>query len=316
MKSLVERYESIKGDKKAQAELQEELGYGKWSSVRDYISKLRRGETVNRDLAWCSKLGRSEDVVVSHQLEVDTSTGMQTMAIINDTQNPYEDKKSLRSVEHFLEEQQPEYLMYAGDINDFYQISKFNKNPSRADDLEKDISSTRIMFERHKLILPKTQKWFLPGNHERRMQMFLWSSATALSSLECLTLAELFKLKDYNINIVEYEQGVMVNGVFLVLHGDIASIHSGYTAKRMYEKHGGCGMCGHTHKGGSFYKRDRFGIWGWWENFCLCRLDPDWITNPNWTQGFSLVHFIDDRFFVEQIPILNHKFIYGGKIYD
>jgi len=93
------------------------------------------------------------------------------------------------------------------------------------------------------------------------------------------------------------------------------SIHPAYTAKRHYERSGGFGMCNHTDRGGSFYMRDRVGMWGWWENFCTCTLDPDWIKNPNWQQGFTLVHFVGRRFWVEQIPIVGHSLMYGGKVY-
>jgi hypothetical protein len=48
----------------------------------------------------------------------------------------------------------------------------------------------------------------------------------------------------------------------------------------------------------------------------MCSLDPDWITNPNWQQGFSIITFEDGgRYFVEQIPVMKNKFIYGGRIY-
>ncbi|KKK51173.1 hypothetical protein LCGC14_3117630, partial [marine sediment metagenome] len=235
---------------------------------------------------------------------------------INDTQHPYQDKASLWLTERILTEVQPQYLVYNGDISDFYQISKFSKNPERVNELQHDIDSAEDMFNRHKRILPNTRKYLTLGNHEDRWQKFLWTEASALSSLNCLTFEELFHLKDYAIKPIPYECGLMINGVFLVLHGDLASIHSGYTAKRMFEKHGGSGIVGHCHRGGSFYKRDRFGIWGWWENFCLCSLDPDWIRNPNWVHGFSLVHFHGKRFWVEQIPIIGKACMYGGKLYE
>jgi hypothetical protein len=230
-------------------------------------------------------------------------------------QIPYHDYSAVKLVDDFLADIQPDLLIYAGDIIDFYQISSFDKDPARVDNLQADINQVKAMFRKHKMSMPNTRKIMLDGNHEKRIQHFLWTKAPEISSLKCLTIEELFDLKEYNIEHIAYEQGIMINDIFLILHGDIASIHSGYTAKRMFEKHGGCGMCGHCHRGGSFYKRDRFGTWGWWENYCLCHLNPDWIKNPNWVQGFSLVHFQGDRFYVEQIPIIHNKFIYGGQLY-
>lgn len=249
-------------------------------------------------------------------LKLDTTKELRTAAALYDSHNPYQDKVTLSLVEKFLLEIEFHYLFYGGDNNDFYQISPFDKNPQRIPNMQADIDDTKYMYDRHSKMFPDVKKELLEGNHCYRLQRFLWSSAAALSSLSSLTIPELFKLKDFGIDYIPYEQGLMINGIFLAIHGDIASIHSGYTAKRMFEKHGGCGICGHCHRGGSFYKRDRFGIWGWWEGFCLCHLNPDWIKNPNWVQGFSLIHFKGDRFWVEQIPIINHKFMYGGKLYE
>lgn len=249
-------------------------------------------------------------------LRLKTGTELVTVAHIGDTHNPYQDPQALELAEIILAKIQPQYLIYGGDMCDFYQISKFDKNPDRAGQMQSDIDNTKAMFKRHKKLLPNTKKKLLGGNHEDRLRRFLWTSAQALASLSCLTTEKLFDLKEYGIEYIPYECGLMINDLFLALHGDIASVHSGYTAKRMYEKHGGCGITHHCHRGGSYYKRDRFGTWGWWENFCLCSLYPDWIKNPNWIQGFSLVHFQGKRFWVEQIPIIGHACMYGGRKYE
>ncbi len=252
---------------------------------------------------------------VNVPLRLNTGSNMVTFAIIGDTHNPYQDDETLANVERFLTETQPDYLVYNGDINDFYQVSVFDKDPSRLGSLQSDLNITTAMFERHGEIMPNTKKLFIAGTHENRWFKYLRLHAPALANLDGTNVTELYKLKKFDITYVPFEQGILINGVFLLLHGDIVSAYSSYTAKRHYEKHGGSGMCNHTHRGGSYYKRDRFGIWGWWENFCLCNLNPDWCQNPDWTQGFSLVHFKGNRFWVEQIPIIDSTFIYGGKVY-
>jgi len=255
---------------------------------------------------------------MTQELKLSTSNTMTTtVAVINDTHHPFQDKKIIRLVDSFLEEYKPNVIIYNGDLNDFYQVSVFDKNPDRVTRLQDDVDQTKAYLRKHREMMPDTLMYFLEGNHEYRWQKFLWTKAPEMSSLDCLNIKELFNLNDLGIIHLPYEEGLMINGLFLVTHGDIASIHSGYTAKRMYEKHGGCGICGHCHRGGSFYKRDRFGVWGWWENFCLCTLDPDWMKNPNWTQGFSLIHFRGrHRFWVEQIPIIKGGFMYGGNLYE
>lgn len=237
--------------------------------------------------------------------------------LLCDTHNPFQDKTVLSLTENFMAELQPDFIIYVGDANDFYQISKFDKNPNRIDKLQEDIDDTRAMFKRHRELAPNAIMKLLDGNHEDRLERYLWTNAPALSSLRCLEIEELFGLKEFEIERIPYECGLMINDIFLVIHGTIASVHSGYTAKRTFEKHGGNGLCGHCHRGGSYLKRNRFGTFGWWEGFCLCRLDPDWIMNPDWHQGFNLVHFQGKRFWVEQIPIVGTpmSLMYGGKLY-
>jgi len=153
------------------------------------------------------------------------------------------------------------------------------------------------------------------GNHEDRLRKYLWSNSRALSSLRCLKVEKLFDLQEYDIEHIGYEEGLLINGVFVVTHGDMIRAHAGYTARGMFDKHGGCGMCGHSHRWGSSPKTNRFGVWGWWENGCLCSLHPDWKQNPDWQQAFSLVHFTKSRFWVEQIQVINRRFMYGGKVW-
>ncbi len=250
-------------------------------------------------------------------LVLKTGSGIKTGAVIGDFHNPYQDTKVVELVDRFLAEIQPDYLFYNGDVNDFYQVSVFSKDPARLDKLQKDLDITTDMFARHTELMPNTKKILVEGTHENRWFKYLQDKAPALSKLRSTNVTELYMLKKYDIEYVPFEQGVLVNGTFLIIHGDIASKHSAYTAKAHYENHGGSGICNHTHRLGSYYKRNRFGEFGWWENGCLCRLDPDWLSNPDWQQGFSLVHFKDDgRFFVEQIPIVEKKFIWGGRLYE
>ncbi len=238
-----------------------------------------------------------------------------TAVVLNDTHNPFQDQRALREVELFLVELQPDLVIYAGDLNDFYQISKFDKNPGRADNLQGDLDSTVAMFTRQRQLLPNARMIQIDGNHEDRLRRNLWGNNPALASLKSLTIEKLYELDKNEIEHVDKDDGILFHGVLWVTHGDMVRAHSGFTAKGMSDKHGGSGIMGHTHRLGSYYKRDRFGVYGWWEGGCLCSLDPDWIASPNWQQGFSLFHFIKDRFWVEPIPIINRKFLYGGKLY-
>ncbi len=238
-----------------------------------------------------------------------------TMAVLNDSHNPFQDQRVLREVELFLAELQPDLVVYPGDMGDFYLLSKFDKNPTRANSLQKDLNSTAQLFKRHRALMPNTRMIFELGNHEDRLRRFLWSGSPALASLDCLTVEGLYKLKESGVEYVDYAEGVLFNKNLMVTHGDLIRAHSGYTAKGMSDKHGGSGIHGHSHRLGCSLKRNRFGVYGWWENGCLCDLEPDYVTHPNWQQGFSIVTIIHERFWVEPVQIIKRKFMFGGRTY-
>ncbi len=238
-------------------------------------------------------------------------------AVLGDAHSPYQDDHIIELIEEFLQDYRPGYVIYNGDMIDFYQVSTFSKDPARLPQLQTDINITVNMLRRQRAILPDALMFYIEGTHENRWVKYLQDKAPALAKLDGTAVPAMLGLRELDITYVPFERGLLVNGTFLILHGDLISKHSSYTAKMQFEAHGGSGMCNHTHRGGSFYKRDRVGTHGWWENFCLCTLQPDWMQNPNWQQGFSVVYFQDDgRFWVEQIPIIEGKFIYGGKLYE
>ena len=236
--------------------------------------------------------------------------------VINDLHVPYHDPQAVKVMLSVINDVKPHEIDIAGDLLDFYQMSKFDKNPLLIPKLQENLNTGRELLKGLRETCPGADIYYELGNHEDRLRRYLWSIAKELSSLECLEIDNLLGLKSLKIKMIEYEEGRIVNGVFSVSHGSIASIHSGFTAKRTFEKQGGNGIVGHSHRGGSFYKTDKFGTHGYWENFCLCNLEPDYVKHPNWQQGFSIINYIGDRFFVEQIPIVKGKCVYGGKLYE
>lgn len=243
----------------------------------------------------------------------------QGVAVISqDHHIPFQDQRTIREVELFMGDLQPDLIIHPGDVSDFYQLSKFDKDPNRGrgGTIQTECNMVSAMFKRERDICPNARIIVEPGNHWDRLRRYLWSSAPALSDLECLQLENLMRLKENEVELIDADEGVLINGNFLVTHAEMIRAHSSWTAKGMSDKHGGSGIHGHTHRLGSYYKTNRSGMYAWWENGCLCSLNPDWIIHPNWQQGFSVVTFFKGgRFWVEPIPIINRKFIYGGKLY-
>ncbi|MCF7634861.1 MAG: hypothetical protein LLF82_000327 [Dehalococcoides mccartyi] len=322
--SFLTKYEQVKGKKgnsEIMLELQKACGRSTRSSLRDYVSTLRskpideliiRSYTPEAPRPSVPFVRRNEIITT---LNIPDREHLKTLAILNDVHAPYYDPVVFDLVCRFLTRLQPDYVILIGDWFDFYQLSRFSQNPKRRLELQNDLYHLFALFSKLRISCPASNIIFVPGNHEDRLRRFKWDKVPELSGLDALKLDQLFKLDKFDIKLGSYDKGLLINGVFMAHHGDRVRKYSGWTAKAMYEKRGGSGICGHSHRGGTYTKRDTFGEYGWWENYCLCSLDPEFDNTPDWHQGFSLVHFIDNRFMVEPIPIVKHAFIYGGEIW-
>lgn len=65
------------------------------------------------------------------------------------------------------------------------------------------------------------------------------------------------------------------------------------------------------------YRTDVHGVKVWVENGCLCSLNPEYIIGmPNWQQGLTIGYWVADnhRFVVEQLPIIEGKIFYQGRM--
>ena len=249
---------------------------------------------------------------------------MITIVVFNDLQRDYHDVQSLRAVEHYLEETQPDYLVYNGDIFDFPGLTdKFLRKPEDRFRLEHSLEKGREMFAYHRSLLPTAKFIYIKGNHEERLDNYIEARADELAFLlkdgRGLELGSLIDAPKHGIKMIgPYGEGWEYNG-FLIKHGD-TSIK--YASEKELRDEGTSGMAGHNHRGGSFFKSNRGGAHAWYHNFCLCNL-----SGPNqppgykrggvrdWQQGFSVIHFDNPTnhkrriFNVYPVVITDHRFI-------
>jgi len=236
---------------------------------------------------------------------------MEKTVIFNDTHHPFQDKKTCSMLIDFIAREQPKSIIAAGDILDCYKISRFNKDPNRKLSFQDEIDECyEFLGEVRRVAGDKCEITYIEGNHEARLQRYLWSSATELSSLECLTIDGLLWLDELGI---KYCNSVD-KGKFHIYHGSLVRQEAGYTAKAEFLKNGCSGITGHTHRDAKYTKRTRGGHFVWYENFCLCDLDAEYINGvANWTQGWSMLTDINGRQYVEQVPVINHRYTWRGK---
>lgn len=228
---------------------------------------------------------------------------------------PFHDKQCIDLVLKFAKDLHPDKFFILGDFIDMYSISKFLRDPARVLNLKTEFEQGRKMLDRFDKVMPKTEKYFLCGNHEDRMRKFIWNNPVIDG---CIDLEDKLGLIDYGYKFFEYGDNYQYQ-TLIYTHGYRINKYSAYTAKNLLDDVGLSIICGHTHRLGSHYKTNHSGALVAFENGCLCinDLSFNWFQRkiPDWQHGISVIKFVEDRFNIHQICIPKNKFILYGDHY-
>jgi len=221
----------------------------------------------------------------------------------------------VRMLLRFLADQRPHGIHILGDLVDFYPISRFDRDPTRATGLQVELDAARKFLDTLRTTCPHAKIILSEGNHEYRLRRYLWRQAPELSALRCLELGKLLGLAELGIDYRAHNQPYRLASLLLT-HGQLVRKWSGYTARGHFEKYGCCVLHGHSHRLASFYHRELGDTFGAWENGCLCVLDPEYAIAPDWQHGWSVVWTTGDVcFHVEQVIVIKGRFNYHGCLF-
>lgn len=223
--------------------------------------------------------------------------------VLSDIHFPYQNDKAIKATLNFIKANPVDTIILNGDILDFYDVSSFDKDPSRINSLQEEINLAQKFFKELRDLSPNGRIVFVKGNHEQRIERYLMKHPE-LFSLDALKLPNLLGFDKFNI---EYKDKGFKLGSLKIIHGDMVRKFSGYTARGELEKHDSSGICGHTHRLSCYYYRTPERYLAWYEGGCLCDLNPHYIDEPNWQSGILYGYVEKDSFAVTPIPIVDGK---------
>jgi len=233
------------------------------------------------------------------------------LIVLNDIHVPFEDKQSLDAVYRGMRDMKPDKIILAGDIFDFYSISRFEKDPRKRVDLGDELGEAKRFLRDFRRRFKQPEIFYMRGNHEDRLQKYVLANAAQLAWVEGLELANLLDLEEEDIQLVD-KRWFEYRGV-IISHMNRSNKYGGYTAKNIGMDVGKPLVHTHSHKVGHVSigeGRD------FYDNGCLCQLQADYLESPsNWTQAFMVVDYVDNKPHFTQIQLDNHKFTWNGKLY-
>jgi len=232
--------------------------------------------------------------------------------LLSDVHVPYQDNEALTVAIKTGVEFGADAVFLNGDIMDFYQLSRFNKDP-RERSFVQELKDGRALFNSIRYALPDAKIYWKLGNHEERYQIYLWNKAPELLGLPGMSLPEFMKLEELDVKIIPDKLRVKV-GKLTVLHGhEIFGKGTGGVnpARGAYLNYSDNVVIGHFHRTSQHSETtvtDR--VISCWSTGCLCQLHPYYARLNKWNLGFALIEVVEGGAFS-----VHNKRIYEGKVW-
>lgn len=218
---------------------------------------------------------------------------MKLAVICPDIHVPFHDKKATDLLIKICKTMRPEHFICLGDALDFYQLSRFDKDPLRKTSAYDDVEDFKSLFAKFSAALgDNCQKVFMEGNHEMRFQKWVWANGGDLGKL-IPTLKDATMLPFLGWDYYEYGK-VYRLGEILFMHGDRCGMN---VSMNMLRKYGMSVVHGHDHGAGIRWfanARDKLFTMNCGHLSDMKQQEYLYAGVADWTQGFGIIEFTDD----------------------
>lgn len=236
-------------------------------------------------------------------------TSLIKVAVLSDIHFPFQDNPALAAVLEDCKKEKVDAFFINGDMLDFFSLSFHEKDP-REVDLALELEMGQNFFKMLKTKFPKAQVYYIPGNHEYRLERYLRVKAPELLDMKEFHLDILLKVAEIGVHYIPHASKCYM-GDLLVEHGDKLKGAGGIDpARTLYLRFKRDTLCGHFHRTKDHMAKiyDGSTIMTY-STGCLCELEPGYMEQNEHNHGYALVHIKNGKHRVE------NKKIFNGKIY-
>lgn len=277
-------------------------------------------------------------------------TKSQLFVVVGDQQAPFHDKNLHQIFLNWLRENKPARGISLGDSVDFPDISRHPLDPENTATVNECLQSGYDIFRGYVDSSPNTRWTKLIGNHDERIRNILLAQpkTSALHGIKrpdtpesdgepVLDLRHVMRLDELGIDVIDpsgkYDLAqVQITPKLAVRHGWLARSGSGASALASMQQLGYSIIVGHTHRQAVVHHtkheidgnlRTLTGV----EAGCMCRVSqtpdpvdgriwPNYLTAPDWQQGFCTVEVYPDGVFnIDTAKYVNGTLIWRNQRY-
>lgn len=232
-----------------------------------------------------------------------TIDGPAKVGVLSDIHVPYHDKSAVEIAVKECKKHKCDVIILNGDTIDFYQISRFEKDPERRSPAEEIRFAVQLMRWIQQQF-PKARLIFRCGNHEDRYSKYCWQNAPVLWQLQNVRLDgvlgwemaeqtgnETVRLDRYGWEFLADKRPILA-GQLPIMHGHELNVSAASVsaARGAWLKATHTVMIGHLHSSSSHPQPD---MWHnelfTWSVGCLCGLTPLYAPVNKWNWGLATV---------------------------
>ena len=229
--------------------------------------------------------------------------------VLSDIHLPYHSIEAVTAIFDYAKNENPDTILLNGDTIDFFQLSRFCKEPKKRS-FAHELAAFKEFFE----ILHKTFKAkviFKLGNHEERYNHFLWMKAGELDGVDEFNLENIIKARAEGVEVIGAKR-IIKAGDLNIVHGHEfgGSVFSPVNiARGLFLRAKVSAMQGHNHQTSEHTESNmNGGITTTFSTGCLCELHPAYLPINKWNHGAAIVDIDGENFEVR------NKRIHKGKV--
>lgn len=242
---------------------------------------------------------------------------LEQVLLVPDTHRPYHDKKAWRLMLRVAKAIKPKHIIVLGDFADFYTVSSFSKDPVRAMTLDQEIKDVNVGLDELDA-LGATNKLFIAGNHENRLERYLVDKAPEVSGL--VKIPQLFKLDDRGWKYTPYKSDTKLGKLRLTHDVGNTGRNAAFKALDTYQH---CIATGHTHRmvyvveGNAAGEHHVSAMFGWLGDAKYADYMHRVQASKYWPLGFGVGGHDPQtgNVFLQPVPIVNYTAYVNGVLY-
>lgn len=207
--------------------------------------------------------------------------------IICDIHFPYHNVKALKAIIAEAKRRGVKRIILNGDTLDFYQLSRFNKDP-RKRSVVGEIEMVKDFLDELRNQFPHIEIIWKDGNHDERLMLYVMANAKELVGIEAITLPALLDFVRYRIEYVTEKRPIIL-GKNNIIHGHeypTPMIGPVNAARGLFLRAKTNAACGHYHQVSEHSEPNLKGeLVACWSIGCACELRPLYMPLNKWAHG-------------------------------